>query len=549
MGSGSREQDYFNQMADMGKGLEDNKAALNDLRSNFVGPIEEEPAPAPTRVNLDEVAMSEPRNSEVDQREKAYMAIRRLGEAGHDAAHILLTPDNVTKLAQWEDKAQRIEQARMAYEQDPQKYAMDSANALDGYIASWNQKNLTPEQRTGASPAVTSAAEAINEAAPSAVAQEVQGVDRNVATSGLQSEGHYSEGGGEAPTPRRQPSRGQGGQANRASVSQGGNRSQLHSAGASGITTGPTRQQEVEGRKKAGLADPNGPQLISGSPAVDRSGPSKVGALKPGDKFFEMRGSRPDAPSGNVAYQETMAQMLPSALAAVPAAAMIKEGLPGKMAEKVETELIPGAMNMGRKIASKLSSKESAPTREMVENSSFKTVPNIQSGRMQGMSPEAKAAQLRQPQRPTSNDVRQTIRNAESGTNAVRDSFGYRDGSARAAAAQNNPVNAGLSKRPAKNAAELAHKASEYLDARDAGSLPKVPRETVSSSAPSREPMRSQRPRKTGSSRPSSGGVGEINSQGGKITGVGGLNKPKRPEPPAPAAKPKRAPRARKKEG
>jgi len=361
MGSGSREQDYFNQMADMGKRLEDNKAALNDLRSNFVGPTEEESAPAPTRVNLDEAAMSEPRNSEVDQREKAYMAIRRLGEAGHDAAHILLTPENVTKLAQWEDKAQRIEQARMAYEQDPQKYAMDSANALDGYIASWNQKNLTPEQRTGASSAVTSAAEALNEASSSAIAQEVPGVDRNVATPRLQSEGHYSEGGGETPAPRGQSARSPGGQTNRAEVPQSGNRSQLHSAGASGVTTGPTRQQEVEGRKKAGLADPNGPQLVAGAPPVDRSGPSKVGALKPGDKFFEMRGSRPDAPSGNVAYQETMAQMLPSALAAVPAAAMIKEGLPGKMAEKVETELIPGAMSMGRKIASKLSSKESAP--------------------------------------------------------------------------------------------------------------------------------------------------------------------------------------------
>lgn len=276
MGSGSREQDYFNQMADMGKGLEDNKAALNDLRSNFVGPIEEEPAPAPTRVNLDEVAMSEPRNSEVDQREKAYMAIRRLGEAGHDAAHILLTPDNVTKLAQWEDKAQRIEQARMAYERDPQKYAMDSANALDGYIASWNQKNLTPEQRTGANSAVVSAAEALNEAAPSAIAQEVPSVDRNVGAP-LQSEGHYSEAGGEAPAPRRQPPRGQGGQANRSAVPQSGNRSQLYSAGAPGVTTDPTRQQEVVGRKKAGLADPNGPQLVAGSPpasVVVRSGPS-----------------------------------------------------------------------------------------------------------------------------------------------------------------------------------------------------------------------------------------------------------------------------------
>lgn len=457
MGSGSREYD-FNQMADMGKAISDNKAALNDVRSNFVGPEQpREEAPVPTRVNLEATPEEMSRNSDVDKREKAYMAIRRLGEAGHDAANILLTPENIDKLSQWEDKAQRVEQARMAYEQDPKQYAMDSANQLDGYIKSWNLKNLSPEQRTGASPGIVNAAEMLNEAASAPAQEEVPSVDGNV------SEGpgmvQRSEGGGEAPAPRGQSPRSENGPAHSSKVSSGGGSTKAGPASAAKI--------DVESLGNFNRVPPNphkmastGMSLDSGAPPekgmasyedprmkawvnsvnAEPEKPSKVGALKPGDKFFEMRGSRPDAPSGNVAYQETAAHMLPSVLAAAPAAAMLKEGVPGKLAEKVETELIPGAMNAGRKIASRLARKEAEPAAKAAQevNNNISRV---------AKPPGLVKASL--PPKPSRESVRQQVKTAEG-------------------------VASKASPKPAfKSATEATHKASEYLEKKNASAASK----------------------------------------------------------------------------
>lgn len=200
MGSGSREYD-FNTMADMGRQMSENKKALDDVRSEFVGPVQEEEAPPePTPVILDGPATEEGDNK-VNLNELAYAAKRRMEEEGHPAADILLTPNNVKKLADFETKARRVEKERLAYEADPENYDLNSANALDAYTKSWNLKNLTPDQlHPGPSTWKPGAAD---EASASSVAPEVSRVapDRG---NREQVDGGGSPGS-KAPAPGRQP--------------------------------------------------------------------------------------------------------------------------------------------------------------------------------------------------------------------------------------------------------------------------------------------------------------------------------------------------------
>jgi len=238
MNSGSREFD-FNTMADMGKQVSENKKALDDVRSSFVGPTQEEDAPEPTPVVLDGPATEEGDDNKVNLNELAYAAKRRMEEEGHPAADILLTPNNVKKLADFETKARRVEKERLAYEADPDNYDLNSANALDAYTKSWNLKHLSPEQlHPGPSTWKPGAAD---EAAPTPVDKEVPRVAPDRGNSVSVDGG--SSSGGEAPAPRRQSAGGTERPAPAGKVSESKPPAVAPTKGPSktnnGITTGP----------------------------------------------------------------------------------------------------------------------------------------------------------------------------------------------------------------------------------------------------------------------------------------------------------------------
>lgn len=368
MNSGSREFD-FNTMADMGKQVSENKKALDDVRSSFVGPTQEEEAPPePTPVILDGPATEEADNK-VNLNELAYAAKRHLEEVGHPAADMLMTPANVKKLAEFESKRQRVERERLAYEEDPEGYDLNSANALDAYVKSWNLKNLTPEQRTGSSagPAAEAAA-----ASAEAIAKEVPRMapDR----SDRMSVDGGGSSGGEAPAPRRQSAGGAERPAPARSVPASKPAASPAPKGASktnnGITTGPVNPRpkaEISGNfnrivvpeKETGMASYEDPRMVAwsrgpGAAPTPEAPPSKVAQLPP-----DKRGKySPDMSPSKAAALEAMGQMIPeSIIPTAMAGAALKGGLPRKIAEKVETEMIPGVVNAGRKMIGKMSSK------------------------------------------------------------------------------------------------------------------------------------------------------------------------------------------------
>lgn len=369
MNSGSREFD-FNTMADMGRQMSENKKALDDVRSEFVGPVqEEEPGPEPTPVVLDGPA-TEDANNKVNLNELAYAAKRRMEEEGHPAADILLTPNNVKKLADFETKARRVEKERLAYEADPENYDLNSANALDAYTKSWNLKNLTPDQlHPGPSTWKPGAAD---EAPPAPVDKEVPRMapDRG---NGMSVDGGSSSGG-EAPAPRRQSSGGAERPAPASKVSAGKPAASAPAKGPSktnnGITTGPVNPRpkaEISGNfnrivvpeKETGMASYEDPRMVAwsrgpGAAPTPEAPPSKVAQLPP-----DKRGKySPDMSPSKAAALEAMGQMIPeSIIPTAMAGAALKGGLPRKIAEKVETEMIPRVVNAGRKMVGKMSSK------------------------------------------------------------------------------------------------------------------------------------------------------------------------------------------------
>lgn len=365
MNSGSREFD-FNTMADMGKQVSENKKALDDVRSSFVGPTQEEDAPEPTPVVLDGPATEEGDDNKVNLNELAYAAKRHLEEVGHPAADMLMTPANIKKLAEFENKRQRVERERLAYEEDPEGYDLNSANALDAYVKSWNLKNLTPEQRTGSSAGPAAEATA---ASAEAIAKEVPRMapDRG---NGMSVDGGSSSGG-EAPAPRRQSSGGAERPAPASKVSAGKSAASAPAKGPSktnnGVTTGPVNPRpkaEISGNfnrivvpeKETGMASYEDPRMVAwsrgpGAAPTPEAPPSKVAQLPP-----DKRGKySPDMSPSKAAALEAMGQMIPeSIIPTAMAGAALKGGLPRKIAEKVETEMIPGVVNAGRKMVGKL---------------------------------------------------------------------------------------------------------------------------------------------------------------------------------------------------
>jgi len=500
MNSGSREFD-FNTMADVGKQVSENKKALDDVRSSFVGPTQEEDAPEPTPVVLDGPATEEGDDNKVNLNELAYAAKRHLEEVGHPAADMLMTPANIKKLAEFENKRQRVERERLAYEEDPEGYDLNSANALDAYVKSWNLKNLTPEQRTGTSTWKPGAAD---EATPPAGNAEVSRVapDRG---NGMSVDAGGSSGG-EAPAPRRQSAGGaerpaparsvpaskpaaspapKGASKTNNGITTGPVNPRLKTDPSAGITTGPVNpnnsqpasvpsQEELirkNDAEKVGLSEAkslvssvfapmgsggngleeasrNTPRAMSGittGPTNPRStsGPSRVAQLPPGQ-----RGKySPDMPSSKAAAYEAMAQMIPeSIIPTALAGAALKGGLPRKMADKVETEIMPGVVNAGRKLAGRMKPSMGEPT---IPEGFSKAPPNVRQGRMEGMGPAAKAAQLRAPEKPTRSSINQTIKAAE-------------------------PTPSPRPKAPAKSATKAATSASEYLEKRDTSAASKA---------------------------------------------------------------------------
>lgn len=249
MNSGSREFD-FNTMADVGKQVSENKKALDDVRSSFVGPTQEEDAPEPTPVVLDGPATEEGDDNKVNLNELAYAAKRHLEEVGHPAADMLMTPANIKKLAEFENKRQRVERERLAYEEDPEGYDLNSANALDAYVKSWNLKNLTPEQRTGTSTWKPGAAD---EATPPAGNAEVSRAAANLVGGqellGFRQDAGGSSGG-EAPAPASPTPKGA-------------------SKTNNGITTGPAAPV-MEKVDKVTMSRP-GAKVVEGPPMVSSS--------------------------------------------------------------------------------------------------------------------------------------------------------------------------------------------------------------------------------------------------------------------------------------
>lgn len=370
MGSGSREYD-FNEMAAMGESMADNQKALDDVRSSFVSPTQEEDAPVPTRVNLEGPASDG--KSELDEREKAHMALRRLQEIGHDASDIIMTPANIKKLAEWNDKAGRVEQARQAYEQDPEKYAMDSANALDGYIKSWNLKNLTPEQRTGRGDEYEQmqAANKVGEATAKAASQEVPSMDGNT-REGLPMV-HRSAGGGEASAPGGQPARSEDGPSHQSAVPQGNSQSasEKKSLTNNGVTTGPNppemaqlpkKHMTVGGKDYEVVGAPAGTVKAYTPPENTERGPSRGPS-----KVAQKNGPQADEPASNNAARAAMAEMIPESVIPLALALGGMKGAKG-MADKVETEMLPAAQGMVRKAMSKVGNRGAQAAAQEVNN-------------------------------------------------------------------------------------------------------------------------------------------------------------------------------------
>ena len=193
---------------------------------------------------------------------------------------------------------------------------------------------------------------------------------------------------------------------------------------------------------------PTPPSRSAARPASNA--PSKVAALKPGDKFYDMRGeTNPDIPSSGPAYQHAVADMLPSMLGAGMAFEAARAGLPtSKIAERVESEMVPGAMNMGRRVAAKMSGRTplaEPPAAEAVSNSGFAKIPaNVRPGHTPQRSGAAQSARM------------------------TADMADQRAAQAAQARAARKPQPVGPTR--------LAHKASEYLEARDSGLLnqPKI---------------------------------------------------------------------------
>lgn len=419
MASGSREYD-FNEMAKLGGEMSQNQKALDDVRSSFVGPVQEETddsaaPPVPTEVDLgDDAPMpTEVNLDSVNEKELAYAAKRRMEEDGHPGADMLLTPSNIKKLAQFETKARRVESQRQAYEQDPQKYEMDTADALDGYTKSWVQRYQLDHQGEGAARGVNAAVREVGQAEAPSAPKEIQGMDSPRgqgprAMSGASSGGEASaprrqqSGGDERrPDPREVPASDPKPQADLKSVARSAQQS-----GVKGMMTGAGKSTEQQ------------PSMASTGMSFKEGGASKVARVDP-----SQRGEfNPDEPSTNSATRAALGEFIPSSI--IPTAlgvGALKSGLPGKMAKKIESEVIPAVGGMARRMAGKAEA-EAAP---VVNNISRVTKPR---GLVKASLPE----------KPPRADVNKVIAGAES---------------------KPTPRKAPAS----KSATEVSHKASEYL--------------------------------------------------------------------------------------
>lgn len=207
-------------------------------------------------------------------------------------------------------------------------------------------------------------------------------------------------------------------------------------------------------------------ETSSAPPARSTSNaPSKVAALKPGDKFYDMRGeTNPDVPSSGPAYQYAVADMLPSMLGAGMAFEAARAGLPtSKIAERVESEMVPGAMNMGRRVAAKMSGRT-----PVVNNNISKATkpPGLQMlDNMDQNIPTSGFSKAQSNVRPGHTPQRSGAAQSARMTADMADQQAAQAAQARAA---RKPQPMGPTK--------LAHKASEYLEARDSGLLhqPKI---------------------------------------------------------------------------
>ena len=488
MNSGSREFD-FNTMADMGKQVSENKKALDDVRS-FVGPTQEEDAPEPTPVVLDGPATEEGDDNKVNLNELAYAAKRHLEEVGHPAADMLMTPANIKKLAEFENKRQRVERERLAYEEDPEGYDLNSANALDAYVKSWNLKNLTPEQsHPGPSTWKPGAAD---EAPAEAIAKEVPRMapDRG---NGMSVDGGSSSGG-EAPAPRRQSSGGAERPAPASKVSAGKSAASAPAKGPSktnnGVTTGPVNPRpkaEISGNfnrivvpeKETGMASYEDPRMVAwsrgpGAAPTPEAPPSKVAQLPP-----DKRGKySPDMSPSKAAALEAMGQMIPeSIIPTAMAGAALKGGLPRKIAEKVETEMIPGVVNAGRKMVGKLRPPV-AETPQVNNNISRVAKPP---GLRDGFTPTRPAKPTSSPRIPAETpQVNNNISRVAKPVGLVKASTPPKptraDVNKTIKAAE--PTPSPRPKAPAKSATKAATNASEYLEKRDASAASKAKAKT-----------------------------------------------------------------------
>lgn len=416
MSSGSREYD-FNEMAKLGGAMSQNQKALEDVRSSFVGPVQEESDPVPTEVDLgDDAPMpTEVNLDSVNEKELAYAAKRRMEEDGHPGADMLLTPSNIKKLAQFETKARRVESQRQAYEQDPQKYEMDTADALDGYTKSWVQRYQLDHQGEGAARGVNAAVREVGQAEAPSAPKEIQGMDSPRGQGPRAMSGASS--GGEAPAPRGQQSGGTERRPDQGKVPAGDTKPKAdlksvarsaQQSGVKGMMTGAGKYTEQQ------------PSMASTGMSFKEGGASKVARVDP-----SQRGEfNPDEPSTNSATRAALAEFIPSSI--IPTAlgvGALKSGLPGKMAKKIESEVIPAVGGMARRMAGKAEA-EAAP---VVNNISKVAKP------MGLRRAEARNAA------PSRADVQKTIKNA-------------------------TPAPTPKKPTPKKNATEVAHKASEYLD-------------------------------------------------------------------------------------
>lgn len=231
-------------------------------------------------------------------------------------------------------------------------------------------------------------------------------------------------------------------------------------------------------------------ETSSAPPARSTSNaPSKVAALKPGDKFYDMRGeTNPDVPSSGPAYQYAVADMLPSMLGAGMAFEAARAGLPtSKIAERVESEMVPGAMNMGRRVAAKMSGR--TPLAEPPAAAAAETAKAVASRQA---SPPVVNNNISKATKPPGlqmlDNMDQNI--PTSGFSKAQSNVRPGHTPQRSGAAQSARMTADMADQQAAQAAQaraarkpqpmgptkLAHKASEYLEARDSGLLhqPKI---------------------------------------------------------------------------